>query len=126
MPLFFRLNLVLLLCVSLLPFSTRLMVTHMQGEGMREAVALYGLNLFVAMGMMTALLYYAAHDRYLVVSDVADDLVKHAFRRQRTYLVLSALTIIVGLLAPAVALGFYIALTFAIIIQPLIGMRRKH
>jgi hypothetical protein len=35
------------------------------------------------------------------------------------------LAILVGLAAPVIALGFYIALTVAFIIQPLIGVRRK-
>jgi uncharacterized membrane protein len=122
----FRLNLVLLLFVSLLPFSTHLMVLHMAGEGTREAVTVYGVNLFLASGMMTALLYYAARDRYLVVDGVADDKLRRAYRRRRAYLIFSALVIIVGLIAPVIALGFYIALTFGFILQPLLGMRRRH
>lgn len=122
----FRLNLVLLLFVSLLPFSTHLMVAHMEGEGTREAVAVYGVNLLLASGMITALLYYAAHDRYLVVDDVDDDKVNRAYRRRRMNLILIAVTIFVGFIAPVIALGFYIVLAFGFILQPLIGMRRKH
>jgi uncharacterized membrane protein len=122
----FRLNLVLLLFVSLLPFSTHLMVLHMEGDGAREAVAVYGVNLFLASGMMTALMYYAAHDRYLVADDIADDILKRAYHRRRAYLILSAVVILVGLAAPGIALGLYIALTFGFISQPLLGMRRKH
>jgi uncharacterized membrane protein len=121
----FRLNLVLLLFVSLLPFSTHLMVLHMEGESAREAVAVYGVNLLLASGMITALVYYAAHDRYLVVDDVDDDKVNRAYRRRRMYLILNAVTIFVGLIAPVIALGFYIALAFGFILQPLIGMRRR-
>jgi len=123
---FFRLNLVLLFCVSLLPFATHLMVVHIEGEGAREAVALYGVNLFLASGMITALLYYGARDRYLVVDNVADDQLRQAYRHRRGYLVFSALIIIVGLVAPEIALGFYIALTFGFIIQPLIKVRHRH
>ena len=121
----FRLNLLLLLFVSLLPFSTHLMVLHMAGEGTREAVTVYGVNLLLASGMITALLNYAAHDRYLVVDDVDDDKVIRAYRRRRKYLILIAATILVGLIAPVIALGFYIALALGFIVQPLIGMRRK-
>ena len=122
----FRLNLVLLLFVSLLPFSTHLMVSHMQGEGTRESVTVYGVNLLLASGMITALLSYAAHDRHLVVDDVADDKVIRAYGRRRTYLILIAVSILVGLVAPVIALGFYIALALGFIAQPLIGIRRKH
>jgi uncharacterized membrane protein len=122
---FSRLNLVLLLFVSLLPFSTHLMVTHIN-ESAREAVAVYGINLFVASGMMTALLYYAARDRYLVEDDVADERLKRAYRRRLMYLILSALIIVVGLASPTIALGFYIVLTLGFIIQPLVGVWRRH
>jgi uncharacterized membrane protein len=121
----FRLNLVLLLFVSLLPFSTRLMVTHMETADAAVAVAVYGVNLFVASGLVTALLYYAARDRRLVVSDIADDTVRRAYRQRRAYSGLTALTIIVGLIAPIVAVAVYFALTLAFLIQPLIRVRRR-
>ena len=73
---FFRLNLVMLLFVSLLPFSTRLMVTHVEAADAAVAVAMYGANLFVASGLITALLYYVERHRRLVVDDVADDRVR--------------------------------------------------
>ena len=98
----------------------------MDGEGSREAVPIYGVNLFLASGMITALLYYAARDRYLAVDGVADDKLRRAYRRRRVYLLLGATAIIVGLIAPVVALGFYIALTFGFILQPLIGVQRRH
>ena len=122
----FRLNLVLLLFVSLLPFSTHLMVAHMHGADASVGVAVYGVNLFLESALITALMYYAARDRQLMVSDVADDRVSRAFRQRRAYLVLTALAIIVGLVAPVVAVGIYTALTVAFLIQPLIGMWRRH
>ena len=123
---FFRLNLVMLLYVSLLPFSTRLMVTHMEAADAAVAVAMYGANLFVASGLITALMYYVERDRRLAVDGVADDRVRRAYRQRRMYLVLTALAVIVGLVAPIVAVGFYVALTVAFLIQPLILARRRH
>jgi len=122
----FRLNLVMLLFVSLLPFSTKLMVTHMEGAEARAAVAVYGLNLLVASSLLTGLMVYVARDRLLVVDDVADDRIRRAYRQRQVYLILIALTIIVGLLAPVVAVGAYIVLTVAFIIQPLIRRRGRH
>jgi uncharacterized membrane protein len=122
----FRLNLVMLLFVSLLPFSTRLMVTHMEAADATVAVALYGANLFVASGLITALMHHAARDRHLVVDDVADDKVTRAYRQRLTYLGLTALATVVALVAPLVAVGVYIALTVAFLIQPLIGAWRGH
>lgn len=122
----FRLNLVLLLFVSMLPFSTHLMVAHMHGADASVAVAVYGANLFMESALITALLYYAARDRHLVVSDVADEKVSRAFRQRRAYLVLTGLAIIVAFVAPLAAVGVYTALTVAFLIQPLIGMWRRH
>ena len=69
----FRLNLVMLLFVSLLPFTTKVMVAHMTGPDARFAVAEYGLDVLIASGLLTALMWYAARDRHLMLDDVADD-----------------------------------------------------
>jgi len=122
----FRLNLVLLLFISLLPFSTHLMVAHMHGADASVAVAVYGANLFLESALITALLHHAAHDRHLVVDDVDDARVSRAYRQRRAYLVATALAIIVAFIAPLVAVGIYVALAVAFLIQPLIGMWRKH
>ncbi len=122
----FRLNLVLLLFVSLLPFSTHLMVAHMHGADASVAVAVYGANLLLESAVITALMHHAARDRHLVVDDVDDARVNRAYRQRRAYLVATALAIIVAFIAPLAAVGIYIALAFAFLIQPLIGMWRKH
>ena len=122
----FRLNLVMLLFVALLPFTTHLMVTHTEAADASAAVAIYGVNFFVASGLITALLYYAARDRRLLVSDVADDRVSRAYRQRRAYLVLTGLAIIVAFVAPVVAVGIHTVLALAFLIQPLIGMWRRH
>ena len=122
----FRLNLVLLLFVSLLPFSTHLMVAHMHGADASVAVAVYGANLFLESALITALMHHAAHDRHLVVDAVDDARVSRAYRQRRGYLVATALAIIVAFIAPLVAVGIYVALAVAFLIQPLIGMWRKH
>jgi uncharacterized membrane protein len=122
----FRLNLVMLLFVSLLPFTTKVMVSHMKGPDARIAVVEYGLNLLIASGLLTALMFYAARDRHLVVDNVADERLKRAYRQRRGYLIASAVAVIVALVAPTVALGFYIVLAVAFIVQPLFGARRRH
>ena len=120
----FRLNLVMLLFVSLLPFTTKLMVAHIGGAEARGAVTVYGVNLLVASLMLSGLLAYVARDRQLMVDGLADDRIRRAYRQRKVYLVLGALTIIVGFVAPFVAVGFYVVLTVAFIIQPLVQVRR--
>ena len=121
----YRLNLVMLLFVSLLPFTTKLMVTHMSGPDARAAVAIYGLNLLVESLMLTGLMVYVARDRELVVDDVADDRIKRAYRQRQLFLVLGALTILVGLVAPVVAVGAYVIITIGFILEPLTRLARK-
>jgi uncharacterized membrane protein len=121
----YRLNLVVLLFVSLLPFTTKLMVTHMGGPDARTAVAIYGLNLLVASLMLTGLMVYVARDRELVVDDVADERIKRAYRQRQVFLGLGALTILVGLVAPVAAVGAYVIITIGFILEPLTRLARK-
>jgi hypothetical protein len=52
--------------VSLLPVTTKLMVTHMGGPDARTAVTIYGLNQLVASLLLTGLMVYVALDRELI------------------------------------------------------------
>ena len=52
--------------------------------------------------------------------------IKRAYRQRQVYLVLGTVAILVGIVAPLVAVGFYVVLTVAFIIQPLMQVRRSH
>ena len=52
----FSLNLLLLLFVGLLPFSTALMVTHLDGADAKPAVLIYGVNLLLASLVLSLLI----------------------------------------------------------------------
>ncbi len=121
----FRLNLVVLLFVSLLPFTTKIMVTHMRDTDARAAATIYGLNLLVASFMLTALMVYVARDSQLIVDNLADEKLSQAARHRRTALVLTAFAVIVALVAPNIAIGMYIIVAGMFIVDPLIRMRRS-
>jgi uncharacterized membrane protein len=121
----FRLNLVMLLFVSLLPFTTKLMVAHIGGADARSAVTLYGANLLVASLMLSGLLAYVARNGQLVIDGLADDRIRRVYHQRKVYLVLSAAAILVGIVAPLVAVGFYVVLTVAFIVQPLVKVHRS-
>ena len=121
----FRLNLVMLLFVSLLPFTTNVMVTHITGPDARIAVAGYGLNVLVASSLLTGLMAYAARDRHLIVDEVADDKLRRTSRQRRAALILSAVAVIVAFVAPIIAVGIYIIVAAMFILQPLFGARRR-
>src|SRR5665647_1243823 len=55
----YRMTLVMLFFVSLLPFSTSLMAKHLAGPGSHLSVLIYGLNLLIASIMLG--LYFTLH-----------------------------------------------------------------
>jgi uncharacterized membrane protein len=122
----FRLNLVMLLFVSLLPFTTKVMVAHMKAPDARLAVALYGLNVLIASGLLSGLMWYAARDRHLVVDDLADDKLKQASHQRWSALILGGVGVILALVAPLVAVVIYIIVAAMFIVQPLVQARRRH
>ncbi|MFM9127568.1 MAG: TMEM175 family protein, partial [Solirubrobacterales bacterium] len=65
----FRLNLLLLFFVSLLPFLTALMTTHLGNEGENLAAALYGVDLFIASALITAFIRYVASQPALIADE---------------------------------------------------------
>jgi uncharacterized membrane protein len=121
----FRLNLLLLFFVSLLPFLTALMTTHLGDEGEHLAVALYGLDLFVASLVLNALIRYAGHHPRLAKDDLADDELREIERRRRALVAVLGLSALVALLLPDLAVGLYLLVALTFIIAPLFLARRS-
>jgi hypothetical protein len=88
-------------------------------------VTLYGANLLVASLMLSGLLAYVARNGQLVIDGLADDRIRRVYHQRKVYLVLSAAAILVGIVAPLVAVGFYVVLTVAFIVQPLVKVHRS-
>ena len=65
-------NLLLLLFVGLLPFSTALMVTHLTGPDARFTAAIYGVNLLLASVVLSLLILYLAREPSLLVDNIAE------------------------------------------------------
>ena len=100
------------------------MVTHMEAADASVAVAIYGANLFVASGLVTALLYYVERNRHLLVGDSPTQGGARLPPTTGVYAV-TALAVIVALVAPVVAAGIYIVVAVAFLIQPLFGAWRR-
>ena len=75
-------NLLALLFIALLPFSTSLMVENLSGPDARLAVLIYGINVLVASLMLTLLMAYLVRQPLLLRSDIADEVLA-ALTRQR-------------------------------------------
>ena len=111
-----RLNLLLLLLVSFLPFPTKLLAEYTgEVEAERVAATAYGINLLLAMVMVSVLWRYAVHEQ-LVRPDLADDDVKTLTKRLTPTLGIYVAMIVVGLFVPVVAVLGYLALAIFILV----------
>ena len=120
----FRLSLLQLFFVTLLPYMTSLMTTHFGGSGERLAVPLYGLDLLLASVMLNVMIAYLGDNRHLVIDEIADEELRDIARRRRGTLGLLAIATVLAILLPSVAVGLYLLATVAFVIAPLLIARR--
>jgi TMEM175 potassium channel family protein len=120
----YALNLLLLLFVGLLPFSTALMVTHLTGADARFSVALYGVNLLLASVVLSLLILYLAREPSLLVDDIAEGTLRRITGRRWAALGLNVVAIAVGLVAPKAGVGLYLVETGLLLVIPFLGLRR--
>lgn len=121
---FIRLNLLLLLVVSFLPFPTKLLGQFVyEREPERIAATVYGVNVFLSMVMVSVTWRYAVRAN-LVRPDLANQDVKTLTKRLTPALGIYVVMILVGLVAPIVAVVGYLALALFILI-PFNAIRRR-
>jgi uncharacterized membrane protein len=114
-----RINLILLLFVTFLPFPTRLI-----GEGLRDPeservfVTLYGLTLLAMRLMLSALDSYAAREHlYVSKGDEEDEADLHRDRRKLLPVLAGyVIAILIGLALPVVAVALYLALAVYLVV----------
>lgn len=113
---FLRLNLMLLMVVSFLPFPTRLLAEYAAtSEPERIAATVYGVNLLLALTMLSIVWRYAVLER-LVRPDLGDEEVRTLTRRLTPSLGLYVVMIVVGLFLPVLAVLGYLALALFILV----------
>jgi uncharacterized membrane protein len=119
-----RLNLLLLMVVSFLPFPTKLLGEYI-GEDAPErvAVTIYGLNVFLASALVSVLWRYAVSER-LIRSDIADSDVRLLTKRLAPGLAGYVVVIVLGLFLPVLAVLGYLVLALYIIV-PIGALRRR-
>jgi uncharacterized membrane protein len=119
-----RLNLLLLMVVSFLPFPTRLLGEYIgEAEPERVAVTIYGINLFLASALVSLLWRYAVRER-LIRPDVADADVKMLTRKLTPGLAGYVAVIVLGLFLPVLAVLGYLVIAVYIIV-PFGALRRR-
>jgi uncharacterized membrane protein len=110
-----RLNLLLLLVVSFLPFPTRLLAEYIrENRPERVAATIYGITLLLASTMVSVLWRYAVRRR-LVHPDSADVELQMITKRLTPGLAGYVALIIVGLFLPLVAVFGYLAIALNIL-----------
>jgi TMEM175 potassium channel family protein len=113
---FVRLNLLLLLFVSFLPFPTRLFADYIGKDSLeRVAVTFYGATLVLTSTLLLALWRYAVR-RQLVRPDTADEEIDLLTQRLTPGLGGYVVLMIVGLFYPIVAVIGYLAIAVYFII----------
>ena len=113
---FLRLNLLLLLVVSFLPFPTRLLAEYgASSEPEQIAATVYGVSLMLALTMLSVVWRYAVRER-LVRPDLGDEEVRTLTRRLTPSLGVYVVMIVVGLFVPVLAVLGYLALVLFILV----------
>jgi uncharacterized membrane protein len=121
-----RLNLLLLLFVSFLPFPTRLLAEYVTtGRAERVASTFYGLILLICAGLLSALWRYAWHAR-LVRPDIHDEELSLLRSRLTPGLAAYVVVILLGLLVPVVALVGYLLIALYFVFPVRLPRRRPH
>jgi uncharacterized membrane protein len=119
----YRLNLLVLLLVSFIPFPTKLVAEFIgDRDPERVAVVFYGLTVLALALALTVFVRYAAEHRRLVADDVEAHVVEAALTHQPSF-ALYAIGIGLGLVFPTVAVVVYL-LTAIYLGIPLRTLRR--
>jgi uncharacterized membrane protein len=121
-----RLNLLVLLFVSFLPFPTRLLAEYVSKDtAERVAATVYGLTLLASSGVLSLLWRYSLHAG-LIRPDAGDDEITVLTKRLSPSLVVYGLLIIIGLFVPVAAvIGYFlVALYLLIPVRPALRRRR--
>ena len=122
----YSLNLLLLLFVALLPFSTSLMVTHLDAPDVGMGVLFYGLNVLLASLTLSFLLFYVAREPGLAVDDIADERLERMYRQRWMVIALNILALIIAFIEPLFAVGLYLIMTALLLALPLLlGLHRR-
>jgi len=118
-------NLLVLTFVAVLPFSTSVMVTHLDASDIEVAVILYGLNVLVASLILSLLILYVSRETALLVDDIAGERLRRLYRRRWSAIVLNGFALAIALVVPLIAVALYLITTGLLLALPLVSLRRR-
>jgi Mn2+/Fe2+ NRAMP family transporter len=93
------------------------------GEG--TAVAIYGIDLFLASLMLTVVIRYSASRPDLVSSDLADEELMNSVRQRSALLGFQAVAVVIALVLPNLAVALYLVISVLFIVAPLVLARKS-
>ena len=120
----YGLNLLMLLFVALLPFTTRLMVTRISTPDVSLAAVIYGLNVLIASLVLSLLMFYVARQQQLVVDELADESLKGVYRQRWIAIGLGTLAVMLAFVVPSAEVALYLIVALLFLALPLLGMFR--
>ena len=121
----YGIDLLMLLFVGLLPFSTNLLVTHLSGPDVEAAVIIYGVNVLLASVCLSLLMFYIASERSLVIDGVADETLDAKVRQRWILIAMNLAAIALAVVSPIAAVGVYLVMTFLALALPLIHLHQR-
>lgn len=121
----YSMNLILLLLVAVLPFSTSLMVTHLTAPDVGVAVIFYGLNVLLASLTLSFIMFYVARETTLVVDQIANKKLRLLYRERWVVIGVNVFALATAFVVPLVAVGLYLVSTGLLLALPLVGFGRR-
>lgn len=121
----YGLHLLVLFFVAILPFSTRLMATHLGDEWERGAVTLFGINLVLASLMLNATIGYAMRDKDLRDDTVAEEELRSFFRLRLWTTLVLVVAAVLAVVLPLVAVLIYLGASAVFLVQPVLSAWRQ-
>jgi uncharacterized membrane protein len=118
------LNLLVPLFVTLLPFTTRLMMTGISTPKISIAAFIYGLNVYIVSLSLSLLMFYVARQPMLIIDDIADDTLRRLYHQRWIAIGVGTLAVILALVVPFVAVTHYLTAAILFLVLPLFGMHR--
>lgn len=119
----YALNLVILLFVGMLPFSTKVLVTHLGQSEVGIAVLVYGINALLASVTLSVLMMYVATQQELLTDRLADDQVRAIYMSRWISIGLNFAALFLAFVMPLVALLVYLVQSLILIVLPLFQLR---
>jgi uncharacterized membrane protein len=114
-----RLNLLFLLFVSILPFTTNLMASHLDGTDNHVVVLIFGANLTLAALMINVLIGHAARTGGIADDQLADEDLREFAKERRVALIAMAVATFAGLLFPKAAVAAFLVISVVFLVEPL-------